>query len=467
MAKNMKFLLLLSITTLFLVNAPVSAAPPAKDEFPRLGLMLIGGEGHRYHEADYQRQLARFDLVVLNMWPNWQHGGQGATPNEKQAYVLSQIRALNPNIILNNYTIVVESMDRHTGAQGDIWDKVHEEVGPRVGSGKNDWWVRNSSGDNVSDWVGTWIINISDNVQRDENGDTYPEWYAKRNYERLFRNVPQWDGIYHDVARSKPRRNVDWDGDGVKDSLDDWETQRTYRAAHLRQWRLERQLMPDMLLTGNIGSWGRSVVEDFGEWRLDDYHNSLQGGFLEKFMGKSWSIEKNQGWEKMMRAYRVALEHTAYPGIVVLNAGDEDREGLSLYQFFRYGFASTLMDDGYFDFSDHDPYSKIYWFDEYDLAGTATTSWLGEAVDPPQLQPWKNGVYRRRFENGMALVNPRGNGRQTVQIEPGYSFIHGNQDPKVNNGATAQSVTLAERDGVLLISDSASKLARPKPPGLE
>jgi hypothetical protein len=98
------------------------------------------------------------------------------------------------------------------------------------------------------------------------------------------------------------------------------------------------------------------------------------------------------------------------------------------------------------------------WFDEYDVD-------LGRAIDPPQFNYWQNGVYMRRFENGMALVNPKGNGTSIVQIPPGYSRINGDQDPVTNNGQVAESVTIAERDGLILIkTDKSDDSKRPKPP---
>ena len=52
-----------------------------------------------------------------------------------------------------------------------------------------------------------------------------------------------------------------------------------------------------------------------------------------------------------------------------------------------------------------------------------TSTWV-RAIDPPQSRAYQNGVYMRRFENGMALVNPRGQwNADTVQIEPGYQTL--------------------------------------------
>ena len=49
------------------------------------------------------------------------------------------------------------------------------------------------------------------------------------------------------------------------------------------------------------------------------------------------------------------------------------------------------------------------------------------------------------------LVNPKGNGQQTVTLETAYIKIKGNQDPVTNNGQTVTTVTLKDRDGIILL----------------
>jgi hypothetical protein len=119
------------------------------------------------------------------------------------------------------------------------------------------------------------------------------------------------------------------------------------------------------------------------------------------------------------------------------------------------------MDDGYYYYTSSDlHYKSAYWYDEFDVD-------LGRAIDPPQQTPWQNGVYRRRFENGMVLVNPKANGTKTVQIEPGYRRIDGRQDATTNNGEAVSAVTLRERDGLILVNETASRIPpRPRPPRL-
>jgi hypothetical protein len=71
-------------------------------------------------------------------------------------------------------------------------------------------------------------------------------------------------------------------------------------------------------------------------------------------------------------------------------------------------------------------------------------------------------VWRRDFTNGIALVNPKGNGMQTVQLGGTFVKIKGTQDPSVNNGQTVTSVTLQDRDGIILLRQS--PLQQPQAP---
>ena len=127
---------------------------------------------------------------------------------------------------------------------------------------------------------------------------------------------------------------------------------------------------------------------------------------------------------------------------------------LSDYQGVRYGLASCLLDNGYFYYTPG-PYNTIGWFDEFTVN-------LGAPVAGPNnptngtysnggLTVWQNGVWRRDFTNGIALVNPKGNGPQTVTLETTYKHFSGTQDPSVNNGQSVTTVTLNDRDGVILL----------------
>jgi len=156
------------------------------------------------------------------------------------------------------------------------------------------------------------------------------------------------------------------------------------------------------------------------------------------------------------------MEYFVDPKIVIFNVeGDVDD-----YQFFRYAFATCLMNAAFFDYSPANEYifGTVEWFDEFDLAGKADTNWLGLSISDPPKRPWQKGVYRRDFENGVALVNPRGNGKVTVTIEDGFRRINGKQDPVVNNGRQTNQITLKDGDGIVLISNTPNSPKKPKKP---
>jgi hypothetical protein len=110
----------------------------------------------------------------------------------------------------------------------------------------------------------------------------------------------------------------------------------------------------------------------------------------------------------------------------------------------RYGLGTCLLDDGYYAFTDNTAqYYGVVWFDEYDHN-------LGSGSTKPTAA-WQKGVWRRDFDNGIVLVNPKGNGAQTVTLEEPFVKIKGSQDPATNNGQTVTTVTLKDRDGIILM----------------
>ena len=176
------------------------------------------------------------------------------------------------------------------------------------------------------------------------------------------------------------------------------------------------------------------------------------GGVLETMLGQSWAIESWGGWQAMMAQYTRAMSALKSPKLAIFNQWGSPTD----YQSFRYGLASCLMNDGYYSFTDESTaYTGVVWFDEYNAN-------LGQATSVPPTAAWQNGVWRRDFANGIALVNPKGNGQKTVQLGGTFVKIKGGQDPSVNSGQTVTSVTLNDRDGVILLRQS--PLKQPKAP---
>jgi hypothetical protein len=107
--------------------------------------------------------------------------------------------------------------------------------------------------------------------------------------------------------------------------------------------------------------------------------------------------------------------------------------------------------------------SDILWFDEYDAGGLRqgylvkpTLNSLGAAQTSARWAYGPLGVWARNFSGGIAIVNPKGNGSQTLSLQdlggPAWKKIKGTQDPTTNNGQDVDgSITLADRDGIILL----------------
>jgi hypothetical protein len=325
----------------------------------------------------------------------------------------------------------------------DLQEKIGSEEGPG-----GDWWARTPNGEQLSSYPGNYLTNITRFVTPDANGDTWPQWQVTRDYNVYFADGT-FDAVFFDNFLYAPNQSlVDWDGDGVSDSKNDPEIRRAIRQGYVDGVQRFYSLTPNMFAMGNvIGSPGS------GEGMLTEpEYNGLVVGFVEATMGLDWSTETWGGWALMMKQYQTTVANSRY-GVGVMGAigGADD------YATVRYALTSCLMDNGYLMYSSGNSYISALSYDEFDVD-------LGRAIDPPQTSSWKQGVYMRRFEKGIAIVNPTGNGTQTLSVPSGYRRISGTQDRVVNNGQLVDTLTLKERDGIVLIADN--PVPRPRPPVL-
>ncbi len=402
-----------------------------KDTFPKLAAYMIGSP-QGYDNAAYQAQVARYDLLITSFYKGWVKNGK----SPRQA--VREIKALNPNILIANYTLLEsQSSDANNTAARDIYDKLFAEKGP---NGTGDWWARTTAGALVSIFSGKNCANITGYVTPDNNGDRFPQWYAKREQAVMFEPIPEFDAWFADDVFYKPRSSPDWNGDGTNDDSENpanWAYFRQGIADHLAA---VKTLMPQLKTIGNVD--GHASLNQ-GFLRDPEYTGLLDGALLEHAIGRPFSPEVYAGWAGMMTSYRSLMAHTNAPHLVIF----QYHNSTPTYAELRYAMASALMDDGYFAANDNG-YTNVQWYDEFDVD-------LGHAVDGPQLVPAQNGVYVRHFEKGMAIVNPKDNGPQTITIEPGYQRFRGTQDPATNNGQAVTTLTLGDRQGIILVKGPA------------
>jgi hypothetical protein len=274
-------------------------------------------------------------------------------------------------------------------------------------------------------------VNITDWSAPDLNGDRYPQWLARRNFQRYFSPVPEIDVWYFDGIMKYSRiSQANWRLDGVNVSSQDPEVASRFRQAQAAHLATAAALAPDRLQIGNADN-GLTYAE---------YRGLLSGAYLEGMMGKSWSLETIYSWQVMMERYFTVTANLKPPALTAFNVWGEVND----YRFFRYAFASCRLADAHFNFTDNAAgYTSVPWFDEYEVS-------FGAPVDAPTLLPWSNGVHRRRFQNAMVLVNPNPDAR-TVAIEPGWRRLLALQDPVTNDGTPVSQLTLGPREGLVLV----------------
>ena len=415
--------LVVSCAALLLASGALAADKPP---FPRLAGVNISGP-HNYDDPAYQAQLAKLSFAVINYWPGWD-GSHTMTMEQ----VVRNIKARNPDTKIFLYQISMEG-DDYSGAFAPVKAKIDQMH----------WWAypAGATGDRIQSQYGAQqdkpvhVINTTLFTPRDSSGYQYWEWHTRWIVQNYVKPNPSIAGLFEDAVFWKPRTDADWNRDGVIDSQNSANAAKWLREGYRARFALMHQLMPGKIIIGNVADWGHKDAV------LTELNQTLQGGVMEGILGTRYAPEKWGSWSEMMRWYRKTMAAIAEPKLVTFN----QRGVKTDYQALRYGLASCLLDDAYFSFTDSaQMYKGLVWFDEYDAK-------LGQAVQAPATTAWQNGVYRRDFENGIALVNPRGNGPREVTLEEDFKRIAGKQAPAVNNGQVTRKVQLNDRDGIILL----------------
>jgi hypothetical protein len=303
-----------------------------------------------------------------------------------------------------------------------------------------------------STWAGSTTINNTIFTPRDSNGDNWLSWFAKWVAATYSTPSPSFDGFYCDGVFLKPRVNGDWQRNGVDVSDNSSQAAQWQQQGYVSFIGNLRSAKPGQFELGNISDFVQPNAV------LTQYQGMLDGGFMEGMIGYSWSIETWGGWQTMMNGYRNAMAALSGPQLGIFAQVGNPTD----YQSFRYGFASALMGDAFYTFNSSAAYGDFPWFDEYNYQHK-----FGAAVSSQPTTAWQHGVYRRDFENGIALVNPKGNGPQTVTLEANYTRITGTQASSINSGQTVRTLTLQDRDGIILLRNQplpAQPAAVPAPP---
>jgi hypothetical protein len=411
--------------------AAVTVRAQNADSFPRLAGIFIS-DPRNFEDAGYQEDIAKLDYAIMGVYPGWEER-HGITMEE----VLKRIKTINPRIRIFLY-FCAESRKYPNPAWPGLSAKLDSER----------WWAYPSGGSGskvLSDFGnGTYIVNLTNFTPADSGGKRANQWIAELVLESLIKSTPSADGIFTDNVFWKPRRDADWNRDGRIDSQNDPAVQKYYREGNVTYLNKLKALMPGRLQIGNVADWGKR------EATLTEYEQVLAGGVLENIIGKRHSAETFLPWSEVLVRYKKTMAAFGEPKLGMFSQSGSPTD----YQGFRYGFATALLDDAYYAYHDESKgFSGVTWFDEFDVK-------LGRATSAPPTAAWQNGVWRRDFDGGIALVNPKGNGAREVTLETDFRRIAGKQDRTVNNGQVVRKVKLRDRDGIVLLSNK----RRPRSP---
>lgn len=430
--------------------------------WPRIGMYPIGGSPRAYDRTDFLDLAAKHEVVILGIWNGWE-----ADRTRTFAQCVDYIHAhstVGTKVFAYHNDYDVAADDATPGsADHDVYEKLVAE----------NWWgyVAGTSGAIAPSGFGSASIgNISRFAPPDAAGQTYMQWTVRRHDGIVHSGgsfggnanggAPTLDGIFHDLCYYEARSDWDYDRDGVTEPRASPASRAEIQRMFHEQIAYYRSVFPGAIQIGNTSDYG-DTSRDPAAWR-----GVLQGGVLEGLIGETWSPETWSGFETMKASYALQMSLYTTPSYAVFGyfagtSSDPDAWPPSgwtaaQWQSFRYGFASSqVLGDASFYCAVNGGYDNahVVWADDYDDGG-AGLQWLGAATNGPQTAAWSRGVYRRDFEHGIVLVNPKANGAQTVDLGGTFHHIAGRaglSDTALYDGAAVTSVTLQDRDGIALV----------------
>lgn len=361
-----------------------------------------------------QEQLARYKFIILG-------GRFGSTLTN----FTNGIRARNSGVPIALYAAINET--RCTTTSTDFYYPVWQAIN------KADFWLHKADG-TLSQWSTAWNscdLNLSSWGRRDASGRTWQEYKALFDYNNLLAPTPAAQWLFSDNTFGLPREDADWKRIGTNQLRTESDIIVAQRAGQAAYWAALRAYNVNLRIIGNADN----------DLSSTEYKYKLNGAFFEGAMGRSWSIETWSTWSAMMNRYRAMLSNTTSPHAVFFQVYGSTTD----YKLMRYGLASSLMvDGGYYVYLPFGGTLKSSWYDEYGAP-------IGGPLDAAPTGPAQNGIWKRTFENGMALVNPSKTTTASIYVGSGYRRLSGMQDPVVNNGQPVSTVTLGPREGLILV----------------
>lgn len=355
--------------------------------------------------------LAKFRFVIL-----------GARSGSRLNTFAGSIKAKRPDAIIASYSMVSE-LKCYADSSSYHYPMV-------TLANQYDFWLRYASGSRVQ-WTtayGNCDTNISRWGRKTSSGSTWMQKKAAFDHDKQFK-YSTINYAFVDNWNWRPRKDADWKRIDTNQSKYSSEIQSAMRNGYVNYWNALKSRRSSLRVIGNSD----------GDLSHYEYDEKLHGAFFEGAMGRSWSIESWAGWGAMRERYRKLISNTVWPNHVFLQVYGSNTN----YKLMRYGLASAMLENGWFVHLPSSGTLKSAWFDEYEAP-------IGKPIESPPTSAKSNGIWARKYENGMVLVNPTSSSR-SINVGTSYRRMKGSQDPYVNNGNYVSTVTLPARSGLLLL----------------
>ncbi len=383
----------------------------AKDTYPKLANYYLD-----FFKSNQYNQLAKWDLLVIQ--------GEMTAYNPE---FFNLYRRVNPEGKLIAYTypaFFYQESNPGNYAGLPLRKYVLDEV-----NAKN-WWLKNGSGGAVYSWPHVQVINV-----------TNPEWQNFNvDYLKNKLGMSQWDGVMYDMVDAEinhySSNGIDINNDGVVDST----------ATVNQKWQ---QGMSQLFAKTRSAFGNEKIIVTNGN-SIDSYQKNINGRIFENFP-TPW--EGNGSWQATMYQYLRRLPGLNYnPATHIINATTRNTGNMSNYRAMRFGLTSALLGDGYFSFDYGDQsHQQLWWYDEYDMKlGQAQSSYYNLLdINNDYI---KAGLWRRDFENGVAIVNSTDKDQLYIFKNEEFEKLRGQQDAATNNGTKVNYIKLKPSDGIIMKS---------------
>jgi len=379
-----------------------------KNTFPKLANLYLNPIIPEEHYDD----LSKFDLLIVDI------DVPTTAPN-----LLSYFKNKNSNIQILSY-----ALSQSVNVQDlRYWAQFRREAYGKVVS--NDWWLNNDLGEAV-------IFDGWPTIKFVDGGSGWNEYLSSLIVSTI--SEDEWDGVFYDMVFADlswlDGGNIDINRDGRRDSKNYIDSYWHDHMGELLEKTKEK-----------LGS--KKLVASVN--RAENYEKDLNGVMYENFPAPWLGDEV---WPMLIDQYvnKLPKRHVE-PQMSVINSNTNNTGNRDNYREMRFGLTSTLLGDGYFcfDFGDKN-HGQTWWYDEYDVNLGRAEGRAYNLLDKND-DKMRKGLWRRDFENGIAIVNSTDKSQTHIFKKEQFEKINGTQDRSINDGRKISWINIPSNDGVVLL----------------